>query len=177
VKEAEEQVQVIRENLKIAQDSQKKYYNAKHRDMTYQPGDLAYLRVTPLRGTQRFGIKGKLAPRYVGPFKVLARRGEVAYLLELPEKLSQVHAVFHVSQLKKCFKDPGRAVDHELIDLQEDLTYREHPVRILDESERKTRNKSVKFLKVQWSHHSDKEATWEREDLLRSEYPALFNSP
>ena len=177
VKEAEEQVHIIRENLKIAQDRQKKYYNAKHRDMTYQPGDLAYLRVTPLRGTQRFGIKGKLAPRYVGPFKVLARRGEVAYLLELPEKLSKVHAVFHVSQLKMCFKDPGRAVDHELIDLQEDLTYREHPVRILDEADRRTRNKSIKFLKVQWSHHSDKEATWEREDLLRSEYPALFTSP
>jgi hypothetical protein len=177
VKEAEEQVQIIRENLKIAQDRQKKYYDAKHRDMHYKPGDLAYLRVTPLRGTHRFGIKGKLAPRYVGPFKVLATRGEVAYVLELPEKLSKVHDVFHVSQLKKCFKDPGRAVDHSTIDLQEDLTYREHPIRILDEAERKTRNKSTKFLKVQWSHHSDKEATWEREDLLRSEYPALFHTP
>jgi hypothetical protein len=87
-----------------------------------------------------------------------------------------VHDVFHVSQLKKCFKDPGRAVDHETIDLREDLSYQEHPIRILDEAERKTRNKSVKFFKVQWSNHSDKEATWEREDL-RSEYPALFTSP
>ena len=78
--------------------------------MIYQPGDQAYLCVTPMRGTHRFGIKGKLAPRYIGPFKVLAKRGEVAYLLELPEKLSKVHDVFHVSQLKKCFKDPDRAV-------------------------------------------------------------------
>ena len=177
INRAEEQVWVIRENLNIAQSRQKSYYDSKHRDMIYNPGDQAYLRVTPMRGTHRFGIKGKLAPRYVGPFKVLARRGEVAYLLELPEKLSKVHAVFHVSQLKMCFKDPGCAVDHELIDLQEDLTYREHPVRILDEADRRTRNKSIKFLKVQWSHHSEKEATWEREDLLRSEYPALFNSP
>ena len=142
--------------------------------MVYAPGDLAYLRVTPLRGTHRFGIKGKLAPRYIGPFLVLSRHGELAYRLELPEKLSKVHDVFHVSQLKKCFKDPGRAVDHESIDLQEDLTYHEHPVCILDEAERRTRNKTVKFFKVQWSHHSDKEATWEHEDHLRSEYPDLF---
>ena len=176
IQEAEEKVRIIRENLKIAQTRQKSYYDSKHRDMVYAPGDLAYLRVTPLRGTHRFGIKGKLAPRYIGPFPVLSRRGELAYRLELPEKLSKVHDVFHVSQLKKCFKDPGRAIDHETIDLQEDLTYHEHPVCILDEVERRTRNKSVKFLKVQWSHHSDKEATWEREDHLRSEYPDLFTS-
>jgi hypothetical protein len=177
VKEAEEQVRIIRDNLKIAQSRQKSYYDSKHRDMVYKPDDLAYLRVTPMRGTHRFGIKGKLAPRYIGPFKVLARRGQVSYMLELPPNLSKVHDVFHVSQLKQCFKDPGRAVDHESIDLQEDLSYREHPVRILDEAERKTRNSSIKFLKVLWSNHSEKEATWEREDLLRSEYPALFTSP
>jgi hypothetical protein len=176
INEAEEKVRIIRDNLKIAQSRQKSYYDSKHRDMLYHPGDQAYLRVTPMRGTHRFGIKGKLAPRYIGPFKVLAKRGEVAYLLELPEKLSKVHDVFHVSQLKKCFKDPDRAVDHESIDLQEDLSYKEHPVRILDEAERRTRNNSVKFFKVQWSHHSDKEATWEREDQLRSEYPAFFSS-
>ena len=138
---------------------------------------MAYLRVTPMRGTHRFGIKGKLAPRYIGPFRVLARRGEVSYLLELPPNLSKVHDVFHVSQLKQCFKDPGRGVDHETINLKDDLTYQEQPVRIVDETERTTRNKSVKFFKVQWSHHSESEATWERGDLLRSEYPALFTSP
>jgi hypothetical protein len=177
IQEAEEKVRIVRENLKIAQDRQKSYYDKKHREMVYQPGDQAYLRVTPMRGTHRFGIKGKLAPRYIGPFKVLARRGDVSYLLELPENLSKVHDVFHVSQLKKCFKDPGRTVDHESIDLQDDLKYKEYPVRILDEAERRTRNKSVKFLKVQWSHHSENEATWEREDQLRSEYPSLFTSP
>jgi hypothetical protein len=177
VQEAEKQVRVIQENLKIAQSRQKSYYDSKHRDMVYKPDDLAYLRVTPMRGTHRFGIKGKLAPRYIGPFKVLGKRGQVSYQLELPPNLSLVHDVFHVSQLKKCFKDPGRAVDHETIDLREDLSYQEHPIRILDEAERKTRNKSVKFFKVQWSNHSDKEATWEREDLLRSEYPTLFTSP
>ena len=144
--------------------------------MVYEAGDQAYLHVTPLRGTQRFGIKGKLAARYVGPFNVLSRHAELAYRLELPPNLSKVHDVFNMSQLKKCFKDPGRAVDHESIDLQEDLSYQERPVRMLDEAERST-NKTVKFFKVQWSHHSDKEATWEREDHLRSEYPDLFTSP
>ena len=110
-------------------------------------GDKAYLRVTPVRGTHRFSVKGKLTPRYVGPFNILSRRGENTYRLELPEKLSKVHDVFHVSQLKKCFKDPDRAVDHETIELQEDLSYEEHPVRILDEAERRTRNKSTSSSK------------------------------
>ena len=95
--------------------------------------------------------------------------------LELPSTFPEVHDVFHVSQLKRCFKDPIRGVDHKTLDLQEDLTYREYPVRILDEAERKTQRQSIKFLKVQWSHHSESEATWEREDRLRSEYPAFFS--
>ena len=88
--------------------------------MVYQPGEQAYLRVTPMRGTHRFGIKGKLAPRYIGPFPILAKRGKVAYQLKLSPHLSQVHDVFHVSQLGRCFKDPIRAVDHEMLDLSED---------------------------------------------------------
>ena len=142
--------------------------------MVYQPGEQAYLRVTPMKGTHRFGIKGKLAPLYIGPFRILARRGEVAYQLELPPSLSQVHDVFHVSQLRRCFKDPVRAVDHEMLDLSEDLSYPEFPARILDQAKRRTRQKSIKFLKVQWSHHSEDEATWERKDRLREEYPTFF---
>ena len=144
--------------------------------MVYQPGEKAYLRVTPMKGAHRFGIKGKLDPRYVGPFTILERRGKVAYQLELPINLSQVHDVFHVSQLRRCFKDPIRAVDHEVLELQQDLSYKEHPVRILDQAERRTRQKAIKFLKVQWSNHSEDEATWEREDRLRDEYSALFPS-
>jgi hypothetical protein len=80
-------------------------------------GEKAYLRVTPLKGVHRFGIKGKLAPRYVGPFPILAKHGELAYQLELPSTFPDVHDVFHVSQLKCCFKDPIRGVDHTTIDL------------------------------------------------------------
>ena len=84
--------------------------------------------------------------------------------------------MFHVSQLRKCFKTPDRTVNFEDIELQEGLSYHEHPVAILEETERKTRNKSIKFLKVKWSHHSDREATWEHEDHLRSEYLVFFQS-
>ena len=100
----------------------------------------------------------------------------MAYQLELPPKFSHVHDVFHVSQLRHCFKDPHREVDPELIEVQDDLTYKEHPIRILEEAERRTRQKVTKFLKVQWSNHTEDEATWEREDNLRAEYPDLFPS-
>ena len=94
--------------------------------------------------------------------------------MELPSHLSRVHDVFHVSQLRHCFTDPIRGVDHETLDLQDNLSYREYPFHIHDQAERTTRRHNIKFLKVQWSHHSEKEATWEREDHLRLEYPALF---
>src|SRR3954469_10743676 len=174
IKEAEEQVRIVRDHLKAAQSRQKSYYDHHHREESYNLDEKAYLRVTPLKGTQRFGIKGKLAPRYIGPFRILAKLGEVSYQLELPPHLSQVHDVFHVSQLKRCFKDPIREVDHEMLDLQDNLSYREYPVRILEEAERSTRRQKIRFFKVQWSHHSEKEATWEREDRLRADYPTLF---
>ena len=167
---------VIRDNLKAAQSRQKSYYDSKHRDLAFEIGDHVYLRVSPMKGTRRFGIKRKLAPGYVGPFKIVSKRGDLAYQLELPSNFANVHDVFHVSQLRKCFKTPDRTVNFEDIELQEDLSYREHPVAILEETERKTHNKSIKFLKVKWSHHSDREATWEREDHLYSEYPAFFQS-
>ena len=176
ITEAEEMCKVIRDNLKAAQSRQKSYYDSKHRDLAFEIGDHVYLRVSPMKGTRRFGIKGKLAPRYVGPFKIIGKRGDLAYQLELPSNFANVHDVFHVSQLRKCFKTPERTINFEEIDLQEDLSYHEHPVAILEETERKTRNKSIKFLKVKWSHHSDREATWEHEDRLSSEYLEFFQS-
>src|SRR4051812_21883829 len=176
IQEAEDKVKIVREHLKAAQSRQKAYYDKRHRGVAFQVGDWAYLRVHPLRGTLRFRIKGKLAPRFVGPFRILETRGTLDFRLELPESLAMVHDVFHVSQLKQCFKKPEQAVDLGEIQLSADLSYSKRPVRVLDSSERKTRNKTVKFLKVQWAHHSEKEATWEREDHLRSEYPELFHA-
>jgi len=99
IQHAEDQVRVIREHFKAAQSRQKSNYDRKHKEMVYQPGEQAYLRVTPMKGTHRFGVKGKLAPRYIVPFRILSRSGPVAYRLELPPDLSPVHDVFHVSQL------------------------------------------------------------------------------
>jgi hypothetical protein len=96
--------------------------------------------------------------------------------LELPLNLSGVHDVFHVSQLKKCLRVPEEQAPIEGLDVQEDLTYIEHPVKILEESERVTRNKKVKMCRAQWSHHTEDEATWAREDELKKTYPGLFAS-
>ncbi|KAM0911004.1 hypothetical protein ACQ4PT_013787 [Festuca glaucescens] len=181
IKDAEEKVRLIRDRLKIAQSRQKSYADSKRREVTYEIGDRAYLRVSPLRGVKRFGVKGKLAPRFVGPFRILARKGEVAYELELPESLAAVHSVFHVSQLKKCHPEMAETplrdtVPLEEVQLESDLTYEEKPIKILETAERVTRTKTIKFCKVQWNHHTEEEATWEREDDLREDHPHLFAS-
>jgi hypothetical protein len=116
-----------------------------------------------------------LSPRFIVPFKILERKGGVAYQLELPARLSDVHDVFHVSQLKKCSCETK--VDHlplEDLDVKDDLTYKEHPIKILDTSQRITRSKVIKMCKVQWSQYSEEDATWEREDELMAEFPQLF---
>jgi hypothetical protein len=130
--------------------------------------------VSPIRGVRRFGVKGKLAHRYVGPYQILARRGEVAYQLRLPEGLSAVHDVFHVSQLKKCLRVPEEQLPVEGLEVQEDLTYIEKPAQILETTDRVTRRKTIRKCKVRWSHHSEDEAIWEREDDLMAKYPELF---
>lgn len=113
IKDAESKVKLIKERLRVAQSRQKSYADTRRRDLSFEVGDFVYLRVTPLRGVRRFRIRGKLAPRFVGPYKILARQGEVAYQLELPESLSAVHNIFHVSQLRKCLRFPE---DHTLIE-------------------------------------------------------------
>lgn len=142
--------------------------------VTFEVGDFVYLRVTLLRGVRRFWTKGKLAPRFVGSYKILARQGEVAYKLELPSSLSAVHNVFHVSQLRKCLRVLEDHTLLESIDLQEDLTYVERPIKILDVTERVARSKIIRTYKVQWSHHPESEATWENKEDLKTNYPYLF---
>jgi hypothetical protein len=129
-----------------------------------------------MRGTRRFKVKGKLAPRYVGPFKIISHKGEVTYQLELPPQLSDVHDVFHVSQLKKCLQVPDKQLQMEELDLGGDLTYSERSIKILDTVERVTHSKVIKMRKVQWSHHTEDEATWEHEEELGADYPNLFLS-
>jgi hypothetical protein len=104
--EAEENIRMVRENLKAAQSRQRNYADIRRRELSFEVGDYVYLKVSPIRGTKRFGVKGKLAPWYIDPYQIQARRGEVAYQLSLPENLAVVHDVFHVSQLNKCLRVP-----------------------------------------------------------------------
>jgi hypothetical protein len=168
LKDAEKQVQMIRENLKVAQSRQKSYAGKRKRDLSFKIDDFVYLKVSPMRGTRRFKVKGKLASRYVGPFKIISHKGEVTYQLELPPQLSDVH----VSQLKKCLRVLEEQLPMEDLDLGGDLTYSERPIKILDMAERITRNKVIKMCKVQWSHHTEDEATWEHKEELLVYYSA-----
>jgi hypothetical protein len=124
-----------------------------------------------MKGVKRFGVNGKLAPQYIRPFSILEKCGTVAYKLKLPPSLPRVHDIFHVSQLKKCLKAPVDIVLPEVTPLEADLSYPEHPLKILDQKDHVTRRKIIKFFKVQWSNHSEEEATWESEDFLRSRHP------
>jgi hypothetical protein len=157
---------MIRENLKAARSHQKSYANKQRRDLSFKVGDFVYLKVSPMRGTKRLKVKGKLEPRYVSPFHVLDRMGEVAYQLELPPQLSDMHDVFHVSHLKKCLQVPEEQIPMEQLDLRGDLSYSKKPIKILDTAERVTCSKFIKMCKVQWTHHTEDEATWEHEEEL-----------
>ena len=154
----------------MAQSRQKSYADTRRRELTFE-GDFVYL-----KELCRFKVKGKLSPRYIRPFKILARKGEVAYELELPARLSDVHNVFHISQLRKCLRVPEEELPLEELNVQDDLTYTEYPIKILDTLERITRSKRIQMCKVQWSHHAEDKATWEREDDLHAEFSQLFAS-
>jgi hypothetical protein len=174
LRNVEEHVRIIRDNLRVAQSQQKSYADTRRRELAFEVGDYVYLKVSSMRSVKRFNMKGKLAPRYTSPFKILERRGEVAYQLELPERLSGVHNVFHVSQLKKCLCVPEKQIPLEELDVKEDLTYEDYPVKILETTERVTRSRVIKMCKVQRNRYTEDEVTWEREEDLRKAYPQLF---
>jgi hypothetical protein len=117
------------------------------------------MKVSPIRGIKRFGVKGKLAPWYIEPYQIQARRREVAYQLSLPESLSAVHDVFHVSQLKKCLRVPEEQLPTEDLEVQEDLTYIDKPTLILETADQVTRRSTIRMCKVKWGHHLEEEAT------------------
>jgi hypothetical protein len=149
VKETDEKVQKIIHNMKKAQARQKSYADRRRQPLYFLVGDDVYLKVSPMKGVSRFRIKGKLAPRYIGPFPILEQCGPVAYRLQLPETLSAIHNVFHVSQLKKCLRVPDRTIEVTNVVLEPDLTYSKHPIRVLDQKDRITQRKTLKFYKIQ----------------------------
>ena len=137
-------------------------------------GDHVFLKVMPNRGVIKFGKRGKLAPRYIGPFEILERVDTVEYRLALPPSLSGVHEVFHVSMLRKYTLDPAHVVDWGEITVDTDGTFEEGPMCILDSRDQVLRCKTVRLVKVLWQHREVEEATWEYEDTMRATYPFLF---
>ena len=144
------------------------------RNLEFEVGDHVFLKISPVRGVMRFGKSGKLSPRFVGPFEILRRVGVVAYQLALPPNLTSAHDVFHISMLKKYISDPSHKIDFSELEIQEDMSYVEKPLMILDTKERVLRTKTIPMVKVLWKNHALEEATWEVEEDMRKKYPELF---
>ena len=127
-----------------------------------------------MKGVMRFGKKEKFSPRFIGPFEILERIGKVAYRIALSPDLASVHNVFHVSMLKKYVSDPSHILSQEPMEIHEDLTYEEKPIKIIDRQEKILRKKIIPLVKVVWKNQKIEEATWEREDDMRIQHPELF---
>jgi hypothetical protein len=176
VTKAEDKVKTIQTKLKTAQSRQKSYADIRRRPLQFQVRDFVYLRVSPTRGVQRFGVKGKLAPRYIRLFEILEICGPVAYRLRLPPQLTAIHDIFHVSQHRKCVKVPTEVIDSKTIEIEPDLTYTEHPIRVLDTKERSTRRETIRIFKIQRNHHTEEEATWKTESYLQHNFPDFLQA-
>jgi hypothetical protein len=146
--------------MAAAQDRQKSYVDKRRKPIEFGVGDHVYLKVSPMKGVNRFGVKWNLAPRYVGPYQIIDKSGRVAYKLQLPSELGAIFPIFHVSQLKKCLRVPEERVEVRRIKLKSDLIYEEKPMTILEVKERVTQSQVVKLYKVVWSNHNEHDATW-----------------
>jgi hypothetical protein len=171
VEEAQAIVHRIQDNLKAAKSCKGTYANKRCQPLEFEVGEHVYLRVSPMKDVMRFGVKGKLETCYIGLFPILEKCGVVSYKLDLLPSLVGVHDILHVSQLKKCLKAPVDVMLPDVTPLKDDLSYPEHPIKVLDLKDRVTRQKTIKFIKIHWSNHSEEEATWESEDFLRSCHP------
>ncbi|GKD11503.1 hypothetical protein Tco_1195910 [Tanacetum coccineum] len=149
--------------MQVACDRKKSYADLKRKTMDFQVGDKVMLKVSPWKRVVRFGKRGRLNPRYIGPFKVLEKVRSVAYKLELPEELSRVHNTFHVSNLKKCYADEPLAVPLDGLHFDDKLQFVEEPVKIMDHEVKQLRRSRVTIVKVQWNSRRGPEFTWERE--------------
>ncbi|GJV93460.1 putative reverse transcriptase domain-containing protein [Tanacetum coccineum] len=158
-------------------DRQKSYANKRRKPLEFKVGDRVLLKVSPWKGVVRFGKKGKLAPRYVGPFEIIECVGKVAYRLKLPQELSCVHNMFHVSNLKKCLAEPDVQVPLDEIEIDENLHFVEEPIEIVERNVKKLKRRTIPLVKVRWNSRQGAEYTWEREDQFWKKYPHLFSEP
>ncbi|GJV43713.1 putative reverse transcriptase domain-containing protein [Tanacetum coccineum] len=177
IHETTEKIFKIRDRMQAARDRQKSYADKRRRPLEFEVGDKVMLKVAPWKGVVRFGKRGKLNPRYIGPFLIIERIGPVAYRLELPQELSRVHNVFHVCNLKKCLSDDTLVIPLEEIQLDDKLNFVEEPVEIMDREVKQLKRSRIPIVKVRWNARRGPEYTWEREDQFKSKYPHLFANP
>nr|GFB71159.1 putative reverse transcriptase domain-containing protein [Tanacetum cinerariifolium] len=174
IQETTEKIVQIKQRIQAARDRQKSYADLKRKPMEFQVGDKVMLKVSPWKWVVRFGKRGKLNPRYVGPFKLLEMVRDVAYKLDLPEELSRVHNTFHVSNIKKCHADGPLAVPLDGLHFDDKLHFVEEPVEIVNREVKRLKRSRIPLVKVQWNSKQGPEFTWEREDQFQKKYPHLF---
>ncbi|GJX24362.1 hypothetical protein Tco_0228807 [Tanacetum coccineum] len=176
MQETTKKISQIKDQLKVARDRQKRYADKRRKPLEFSVGDHILLKVSHWKGVVRFGKKGKLTPRFVGPFEIIERIGPVAYQLRLPHKLSSVHDTFYVLNLKKCLADPTLHVPLEEIQVDAKLNFIEEPVEILEREIKKLKRSRIPIVKVRWNSKRGPKFTWEREDQIKLKYPHLFIS-
>nr|GEX07424.1 putative reverse transcriptase domain-containing protein [Tanacetum cinerariifolium] len=177
IQETTEKIIQIKERFKTTKNRQKSYVDKRRKPFEFKVGDRVLLKVSPWKGVVRFGKKGKLAPRYVGPFKIVKCVRPVAYRLKLPQELSCVHDTFHVSNLKKCLAEPYVQVPLDEIKIDENLYFVEEPIEIVERYVKKLKRRRIPLVKVRCYSRQGAEYTWEREDQFRKKYPHLFTEP
>ncbi|GKD55926.1 putative reverse transcriptase domain-containing protein, partial [Tanacetum coccineum] len=176
IHETTEKIMQIRQRLQATRDQQRSYANVRRKPLEFQVGDRVLLKVSPRKGIIHIGKRGKLNPRYIGPFKILERIGLVAYKLEIPEELSNVHSTFHIYNLKKCLSDESLVIPMKELQLDDKLNFVEEPVEIMDREVKQLKQSRIPIIKVRWNSKRGPEFTWEREDQIRAKYPHLFSN-
>jgi hypothetical protein len=174
IEETSDKIVQIHERIQTARDRQKKYADRRRKPLEFQVEGRVMLKVSPWKGIARFGRKGKLAPRYVGPFVITQRIGPVAYRLQLPQELSNVHNVFHVSNLKKCLHKEDVVIPLEEIRLGDKLWFVEQPVEIVQRNVKKLNCRRILIVKVRWDSRRGAKFSWEQEDQFKLKYPHIF---
>ncbi|GJT38537.1 putative reverse transcriptase domain-containing protein [Tanacetum coccineum] len=174
VQETTDEIIQIKERLKMPRSRQKSYVDKRHKPLEFKVEDRVLIKVSPWKGVVRFGKKGKLASRYMGPFTIVECVGLVAYRLKLPQELSCIHDIFHVSNLKKCLAESDIQVPLEEIEIDENLRFVEEPIEIVARDVKKLKRRRIPLVKVRWNSRQGVEYTWKREDQFKTKYPYLF---